>query len=230
MRYKLLIFDLDNTVLDYDRSEEFALDKTLTSLGFEPDEDLKESYRSINEQMWQRLEKGEITSEQLRIMRFTRFAEIHGIDWNPSKVSTIYLDNLGLGGFLVTGAESLLFELKKDFRLASITNGISDVQRNRLSNSPLEGIFEPLLISDEVGISKPDPGIFRLMMEQTGIKNPSDILMIGDSLSSDIAGASAVGIDSCWYNPSGLELQDGINPTYIISVLEEVKKIVYMEK
>ena len=230
MRYKLLIFDLDNTVFDYNKAENYALEKTLARFNCPSTESLKESYRVINEQTWQQLEQGDITSEELRVMRFEKFADVHNLDWNAAEVSSIYLENLGLGGFLVNGADPLLFDLKKDFRLASVTNGISDVQRARLSNSPFDGFFDPLIISDEVGVAKPNPGIFEILLDKSGITDKKSVLMIGDSLSSDIAGAAAAGIDSCWFNPSGIK-SDGSNPAdYVITELTEIKDIVYRKE
>ena len=202
MKYKMLIFDLDNTVFDYEMSENYALDKTLG-------------------------QKGEISSEQLRTMRFEEFGRVHGIEWQPEEVSLIYLGNLGQGSFTIEGAVELLLSLKQQFRLASVTNGISDVQRARLAHSELDNFFDPLIISDEVGVAKPDPGIFRILLERAGIDDKASVLMIGDSLSSDIQGANAFGIDSCWYNPSELPAEGGISPDFIIKNLQEVKDIVF---
>ncbi len=230
MKYRLLIFDLDNTIFDYNRAENFALGKTLSAFGCDPTEDLKASYREINEQTWQRLEKGEITSEELRTIRFEKFAEAHSLDWDAQQISRIYLENLGLGGFLIEGADTLLFEIRNDFIIASVTNGISDVQRARLSNSTLNGFFNPLIISDEVGVAKPDPGIFNILLEKAGFDDRRSVLMIGDSLTSDIAGAAAAGIDSCWYNPDGISPDPEITPEYMVSELNDVKEIIYREE
>ena len=226
MNYSLLIFDLDNTIFNYDLAENQALDLTLESFGVTAGDALKQSYREINEKHWKRLERGEISSEDLRVVRFEEFGRTHGLEWDPETVSGIYLKNLGLGGFLIEGAEKLLKELKPLYRLASVTNGISDVQRARLEHSVLKGFFDPLIISDEVGISKPDPGIFEILFHKAGISDKSTVLMIGDSLSSDIAGAAAFGIDSCWYNP--LEELPGdphIKPDYSISSLADLRDI-----
>ena len=230
MRYQLLIFDLDNTVFDYDKAENFALDKTLRHFGCPVTAGIKESYRTINEETWQRFERGEITSVRLRTERFEKFGAYHGFVWEAEEVSSIYLENLGLGGFIFEGVESLLFELSKDFRLAALTNGISDVQRARLANSPFKNLFKPLIISDEVGIAKPDRKIFDILLEQAGINNRNSVLMTGDGLSSDIAGAIAAGIPNCWYNPGGLEAPDDIRPDFIIERLSDVKDIVYREE
>lgn len=226
MKYKLLIFDLDNTIFDYNMAENYALDKTLRHFEIEPEESLKESYRIINEENWQKLERGEISSLQLRTMRFEQFGIHHGFKWESSEVSRIYLENLGMGGFVIEGAEVLLNELKKIYPLAAVTNGISDVQRSRLSNSPFDGYFDPLIISDEVGIAKPDPGIFRILFERAGLTEKESVLMIGDSLSSDIRGAAAFGIPSCWYNPAGQNTDGTVCPDFIIKNLDEIRDIV----
>ncbi|MDC7227419.1 MAG: YjjG family noncanonical pyrimidine nucleotidase [Spirochaetales bacterium] len=230
MVYRLLIFDLDNTIFDYDRAENFALDKTFEQFGLQTSDEIKLSYREINEQNWKLFEKGEISSEKLRVKRFEDFGEAHGFRWNALDVSSAYLKNLGLGGFIIDGADELLLRLKADFMLAGLTNGISDVQRSRLANSPFEGIFNPIIISDEVGVAKPDPAIFALLLEKAGVSNKTEVLMIGDSLSSDIAGAIASGVPSCWYNPAGGEQPVNIKPDFIINSLSEVFEIVYREE
>lgn len=227
MKFKFLIFDLDNTVFDYNRAEDFALEQTFTQLNCPVDEELKSSYREINERTWKRFEKGEISSKQLRVIRFEVFSKTHNLNWNAEEVSSIYLENLGRGGFLIEGADKLLFEIEKDFIIASVTNGISDVQRSRLKNSPLNNFFKNLVISDEVGVAKPDPEIFRILFDKAGFKNKSEALMIGDSLSSDIAGAAAFGIASCWYNPHGLSAEGDVRPDYEIKNLEQLKSIIY---
>ncbi|MBI9105954.1 MAG: YjjG family noncanonical pyrimidine nucleotidase [Spirochaetales bacterium] len=226
MKFKLLIFDLDNTLLDYEMAENYALDETFKYFKLESTEELKESFRIINEENWQKLEKGEITSVELRVLRFEQFGRTQGLKWNPNEVSRIYLENLGRGGFIIEGADVLLEDLKKHFRLASVTNGISDVQRARLENSSFDGYFNPLVISDEVGVAKPDPEIFRILLEKANITDKESVLMIGDSLTSDIMGAAAFGIPSCWYNPKNLPSDSDISPDFTITNLEEIRDIV----
>jgi YjjG family noncanonical pyrimidine nucleotidase len=226
MKYELLIFDLDNTLFDYNKAENYALDKTLNYFRITSSEFLKESYRIINERNWQKLERGEITSMQLRELRFKEFGEHHGFNWDPAEVSRIYLEYLGKGGFIIEGADVLLNELRKVYPLASVTNGISDVQRSRLKNSPFEGFFNPLIISDEVGVAKPHADIFRILFEKAGSVDKKSVLMIGDSLSSDMKGASDFGMKTCWYNPGNLSLDSTARPDFIIKNLNEIRDIV----
>ena len=226
MKFKLLIFDLDNTLFDYDRAENHALGKTLSHFGMEASEELKQSYRVINERNWQKLERGEISSLELRSIRFEEFGREHGVSWDPAEVSGFYLARLGEGGFLIDGAAELVGELRAVYPLAAVTNGISDVQRSRLSHSPFSGLFEPLVISDEVGVAKPDPAIFEILLSRAGITDRTSVLMIGDSLSSDMRGAAAAGIPSCWYNPGGAAVEDGVNPEFTVKNLAEIRDIV----
>ena len=230
VKYKMLIFDLDNTVFDYNKAENFALDKTLKYFECPVNDDIKESYRIINELTWQRFERGEISSVELRVQRFKKFGSTMGFKWDAAEVSRVYLENLGLGGFLIDGAEELLVKLRDDFRLAALTNGISEVQRARLQNSPLDGFFEPLVISDEAGVAKPDPGIFDILFKQAGITDRSEAIMIGDSLSSDIAGSVAAGVECCWYNPRGLEVPDENGPDWVAEQLHDFINIIYREE
>ncbi len=229
MKYRLLIFDLDNTIFDYNAAENNALKLTFEYFNLSVTEKLKLSYREINERFWQQLEKGEISSEQLRVFRFEKFGQVHGIEWNAAEVSRVYLGNLGRGVFLVDGAEALLSGLRDVFRIGAVTNGISDVQRSRIGYSPFADLFDPLVISDEVGAAKPDPAIFEIFLEKAGIENRSEILMIGDSLTSDIAGAAAAGIPSCWFNPAKMPLPENCTakPDFIIDKLGKVADIVF---
>jgi len=147
------------------------------------------------------LEKGEITAAALRTTRFSRLFDAVGIQGEPEPFSDAYLRHLANCGDLIEGAESLIQQLSKSYRIALITNGLSDVQRPRLAASPLEPYFETITISDEIGVAKPDPGIFDVAFGQMGNPEKTAVLIIGDSLSSDMQGGLNYGIDTCWYNP-----------------------------
>ena len=201
--YTWLLFDLDNTLFDFNLAEVKALANSFAEFGFPYDEATGDTYRAINKRIWTQLELGEITSSELRTTRFTRLFEAVGIEADPEPFSTAYLRHLGSCSDLIEGAEAIVPQISQQYHIALITNGLSDVQRPRLTASPLLPYFEALIISDEVGIAKPDPGIFDLLFEQMNHPAKEEVLIIGDSVSSDMQGGANYGIATCWFNPSG---------------------------
>ena len=101
-----------------------------------------------------------------------------------------------------------------------VTNGMTTIQKNRFARSPLRTLVKGMVISEELGVSKPRPGIFHAALNQLGV-SPRDALMVGDGVNSDIRGANAAGIDACWLNPAGKPLPDGVRAEYIISDLRQ---------
>ncbi len=222
--YKLLIFDADGTIFDYDRGEAYALEAAFGDAGLPFDgEEMIATYRRINADIWRAFEAGRIAQQDISRTRFTRFFEEVGLSAAVDAFATSYLEHLGEADFLVSGAAELIEFLAKDYSLAMVTNGLSRVQRSRFSRSPIGGRFHPVVISDEVGVQKPNPDIFDFVYETHTQVSPAESLMIGDSLTSDIAGGRAAGIDTCWYNPVGDSL--GIadpQPTFEISRLSDL--------
>lgn len=125
------------------------------------------------------------------------------------------------------GAGDLIRELAKDFGLVLATNGIADVQHRRIKASGLEPSFRGLVISDEIGVAKPHPDFFHVVFSTMGQPCRSEVLMVGDSLSSDISGGEAFGIDTCWFNPKGRSNDASVRPTYEIQELHEVHTILH---
>jgi FMN phosphatase YigB (HAD superfamily) len=103
-----------------------------------------------------------------------------------------------------------------------MTNGFADVQHARIRRLGLEGVFDHVIISEEVGVAKPDPGVFDIAFERMGNPDKARVLMVGDSLSSDIVGGFHYGIDTCWFNPDGLANLTGNIPTYEIRHIHEL--------
>ena len=224
--YKLLIFDADNTLFDYDRAEGHALKMSLDAFAASWQSDYLELYRRINSQGWKEYERGRLSRDDLRVSRFKRFLKRVGITVDPLEMSNRYLKELGNTGFLYPGARELLAELFAHHSLALLTNGFSEVQRARLSQSRLEAFFSSIVISEEVGMQKPDPEIFHLVLGNfTGVA-ANDALMIGDNLVSDIKGGTDAGLQTCWYNPGQLEGEEEINPTYTVSDYEELRQVI----
>ena len=158
-------------------------------------------------------------------LRFERLFEEFGIHKDPIVFGKAYLKNLAQSGFIIDGALELCQYLFENFKVAIITNGIKEVQDSRLEQSPLKPYIHHMIVSDEIGIAKPDPRIFEYAMKQIGDYKKSEIIMIGDSLTSDILGGINFGVDTCWYNSDESPSIKGIKPTYVISELSELYEL-----
>jgi 2-haloacid dehalogenase len=222
MQYKWLLFDADNTLFDYDRAESTALSKTLSQFGVAFTPDYLTSYQRINKQLWKDLEKGLITPGVLGVRRFeSLFAELQ-LDLSPQAFSPAYLEQLATCSELIDGAFEILQAFHGRYRLGILTNGLKAVQQSRLASSPIRDYIEAMVISEEVGASKPHQAIFDAAFERMGRPLKSEVLMIGDSLSSDIEGGYRYGLDTCWYNPTNQSHSTDLKITYQIKSLGEL--------
>ncbi|ULO06717.1 noncanonical pyrimidine nucleotidase, YjjG family [Paenibacillus sp. 19GGS1-52] len=225
MKYEIILFDADDTLFDYGMAESHALYNTFAQFGLPTGaDDYAASYKEINHALWKDLEQGRITSAALRVERFNRLFVANELKLNPEEFSAAYLRFLGEGTFLIQGAIELCEELA-DFRLAIITNGIKEVQTSRIQGSPLCSTFEQIIISEEAGSQKPETGIFDYAFAKLGITDKEKVLIVGDSLTSDIQGGINYGIDTCWFNPLGKVNDSGVLPKYEIRSLSELISI-----
>lgn len=204
MTYTTLFIDLDETVLDYTAASRHCLQTAFRENGAAWDESHVATYKVVNDRMWARYGAGEITVDQLRIGRFEALVDTLGIDANPASFADAYMAALHHAGHLCEGAREALETLAgAGYTLVALTNGLKEVQYGRLGAAGVHDVFDAVVISDEVGIKKPDPAIFGIALERAGERDRAKVLMVGDSLSSDIAGAAAAGIDACWVNRRG---------------------------
>jgi 2-haloacid dehalogenase len=218
--YTWLLFDADDTLYDFPRAEANALRLTLEELGLPVTPAYIETYARCNQQVWKEFERGLTTSLELRTKRFRLFFDEIGSTADPETVSPLYLRNLALGIDLLPGAESVIRFLKPRFHLGLVTNGLADVQRPRLERSALADCFEQIFISEEVGIAKPASGYFDAVFRALGNPPKETVLIIGDSLTSDMQGGINYDIDTCWYNPNAKTTD--LPVTYQISALDEL--------
>ena len=181
-----------------------------------------EAYRRINVAAWHAFERGELQVTDLRSLRFARFFDEFGLDGDPLGTSDRYIAFLGQGHYLLDGAEALIAAVTGRYDLALITNGISHVQRPRLAASPLANSFNPVVISDEIGVAKPDSAYFDHAFSRMGWPAREDVLIIGDSLSSDMQGGQNYGVDTCWFNPEGKKAPADLQITYEVRSLSEL--------
>jgi 2-haloacid dehalogenase len=219
--FRGFLIDADNTIFDYDRAEREALAGVLAETGLEPTPSLHEAYRRINDGFWRAFERGAVTQEELKVARFRQLLaeDAPGCRADPRALSRRYLELLAAQVHLLPHAAAAIADLARRAALGLATNGIPEVQRSRLERSGLSAFFRTVLISGEIGIAKPDPRFFLLGAERLGLP-ASAVLCVGDVPGTDIRGAHAAGMASCWVVAAGTAWPEGEpEPEYTASDL-----------
>lgn len=227
MRYTYILLDSDNTLMDFDAAENYAIAKTLEDFSCPCTELAKETYTEINAELWEQFNKGLVAREVLMVERFRLFFERMGFPKaDYGEVNECYKRNLGSRSDLIPGALEFCREMSREAKLYILTNGALQVQRDRFSRSPLTQYVEDIFISELTGFQKPQKEYFDYVFERICGFEKEKAIMIGDSLTSDIAGANNAGIVSCWYNPFGKEGVDGIHCDYTVRNYEQMKRVI----
>lgn len=222
-KYSTILFDADETLLDFPAAEKAALGKVCEQYDINYSEEIRSTFSSINLALWKQLEKGLITRDLIRIRRFEQFAEHFCLTADPKEMAVSYVEFLSTFAFLLPGADSLCERLSKEYNLCMVTNGIGTVQQSRLAKSGLLPFFSKIFVSEEVGSQKPSKKFFDFVFENIPEKDKNKIIIVGDSMSSDILGGINAGIDTCFFNPWGRE--EIYKPTYTVKSFEELENI-----
>lgn len=181
-------------------------------------------YAEINKRYWKRLEAGEITKEQVLLDRFSEFFQKEDICCDHVKeFNAEYQVRLGDKIFFNDNSKDLLERLNGRVKQYGVTNGTYIAQKRKLENSGLDVLFDDVFISDQIGFEKPDIRFFEYVWKKTGIYDKKDILIVADSLTSDMQGGNNAGIHCCWYNPENLENNTTVKIDFLIHDLNEVE-------
>lgn len=227
MKYEILLFDADNTILDFDKSEEQALKCAFDEVGLTFNQTVLQVYRRNNIKQWQLFEQGKLEKSQVLINRFVGTFEDLGLSMdNMHAVAELYEENLKLGFFIVPYAEEILTHFQIGCKLYVVSNGVAAIQNSRMKGSGLEKYFIARFVSEDVGYPKPQVEYFDYCFAHIDGFDKSKTLIIGDSLTSDIQGGVNVGIDTCWYNPNKCFNNSQLTPTYEITDLRQLYEIV----
>ena len=222
-KYSIILFDADGTLFDFSQCEREAFREALSLSGASATEEMINDYKEINDSLWKALERKEIEREVLVFRRFEIFAEKYNIDLDSKKMANDYVACLGKKTYLIDGAKELLQTLYGKVRMYIVTNGIERVQSSRFEISGLSKYFDGIFISEAIGVNKPDVKFFERVAERIDGYEKDKSIIIGDSLSSDIAGGMAFGIDTCWYSPEGKTALCA--PTYTVTDLGDIPAI-----
>lgn len=200
---KNVLFDLDDTILDFGKAERDALSRAFIEKGIEPTDELLSRYSVINEEHWKRLEREEISRDEVKYGRFRHLFDEYGITASPVETADLYEDFLSHGHYFIDGAEALLSSLFEKYRLYLVSNGTYSVQEGRLASSGIEKYFKGIFISEKVGCEKPKREFFDFCFSHIPNFSKEETVIIGDSLTSDMRGGKNAGIKTVWFNRKG---------------------------
>ncbi len=200
-RYKHILIDLDDTLIDFATVERQTFFATLKHFGLASSEQAYTQYKVINSELWSAYEKSEVNQADVFLLRWQRFFQMFGKETPPADINHFYLNHIARHPILFPGASEFCQQLAVAHQLVIVTNGDARTQRLKIENSGLGPYIEALIISDDVGAAKPDSKIFAEALRSVNAAEKSGALMIGDSVRADIVGAADFGIDACWFNP-----------------------------
>ena len=227
MRFKVILWDIDGTLLNFHIAEKTAIRALFAKFGLgECTEEMLARYSVINAGYWKQLETGELTKPQVLTGRFETFFREYGLDTGcVANFNAAYQLALGDTVCFNPGGLEAVKLLKGKVRQYAVTNGTLVAQRKKLAASGLDTLLDGVFISDVIGIEKPNIGFFTAVWEKIGSFAPDEILIIGDSLTSDIKGGNNAGIKTCWFNPDHSPAPEDLRIDYDIAELWEVPGI-----
>lgn len=221
---KILLFDADGTLFDFHAAEKDALNQLMEYCKITEKQTALDTYHRINSALWKRIEEGTLTQSRLKIQRFEEFIAEMQLNFTAEQLAEVFMDKLSRGTQLIDYAFETMKNLSYKYDCHIVTNGITRIQKGRMSHSLLKPFIKELFISEEMGVSKPDPAYFDIVIKTLKPSKDDMLIVIGDSLSSDMKGALQSNLKCIWYNPDHhtTELKvDGI-----ISDLRQLEQVI----
>ena len=228
-RPEWLLFDLDNTLLDFSKSSRNSFLSMVQDIDSGlPKDELYLLYSRINHKLWEDREAGLIEAEELKLKRWDLFFNEIGHSMDPELANQSYFNGIRDHVEFVDFAQDLLEHLKGKFRMMIVTNGLSEVQHSRIEISDIGKYFEHIVVSDEIGSAKPQQAFFKHCEDLMLSPDKSTVMVIGDTLKSDVKGANDYGYRSVWFNHDYLERDRVNDPDHEINKLTELLPILGM--
>ncbi len=223
MKYTTVLLDLDQTILDFNKIEKYAISKVIEENGLIPTIDMIKQYHEIDMLWWEKFERGEVELENLLVNRFHEYFSLYGLEVNGPIVNKHYLQYLSDEVYYIDGAQDFLKELNKKLKIIVITNGLCNVQKRRLAKTDITKYFSKIYISENMLYRKPQKEFFDIVLKENNLTN-EECIILGDSLTSDMRGGINASIDTCWFNQ--FDKKDTLGVKYIINKLDDFFRII----
>lgn len=222
MRYNWVLFDADETLFSF--NSYLGLTSMLKRYGIDFSREDYDAFQAVNKLLWVAYQNNEITAQDIQMRRFAKLAEQTGVD--QIKLNQELMSEMAKVSKPLDGVMDMLEALHPKVKMGIITNGFTELQQQRLQNTQTEKFFDIVVVSEQIGVAKPDRKVFDYAFSQMDDLDKTKILMVGDTLASDILGGYNSGIDTCWFNHANLENDTKIQPTYEIKDMRELVGIV----
>lgn len=230
-RYTTILWDLDQTLLNFDMSMDYAIRAVFKRFELTINDDIVAQYDAINRSYWNRLELGEITKEEVKTGRFRKLFEELGIHHvSPEEIASIYQEELGSVFFYMEGAKELVTKLREmGYRQYVVTNGVNSTQASKMKLSGLDQIMDGVFVSELMGYPKPMKEYFDACFAELSDVRREECILVGDSLTSDMRGANNAKVTACWFNPKSSKIDIDVKIDYEIHRLDELLMILEEE-
>lgn len=224
--YNTILFDIDDTLFDFEIDQRKAFKEAMRKIGYESNDEMYEEYNTLNLSLWEELNQGKLSIDELLEKRFRIFFDRNRIDIEPRVMNKELSRAFQKTGTPINGTKETLEKLKDQYELAITSNGLKNQQYDRLENAGFSKYFSKIFLSEEIGYNKPDTRYFEVVLNNIENKDKSKILIVGDSILSDINGGYKAGLHTCWYNAKNKENNTNIKPDYEIRNFNELLNIV----
>lgn len=230
MTYKVILFDFDDTIVDFHDAEVHAYHYLMDQYDIPLKSRQYDQFKAINQAHWEAFQRGELTRQEVLSHRFVATFKAHNLGVDGVEADITFREGLVQAPIkYLPGVEEVVDQLGDERLLAIVTNGVENTQKRRLQKVSFNSLFKHIFISDELGVQKPKEAFFTKVFEALPEYKKEDFLIIGDSLTSDILGGQNAGIDTCWFNHRQQQNQTTIEPTYTIQNMNALHSILNKE-